>query len=378
MDLSFNEDQKMLRESAGKFLENEYDMESVRRDWEDEKGFSRTLWNKMSELGWLALRLPEQYGGLELGFTDLGVILEEMGRAGMAGPFVPTVLAAEAVMEVGTENQKQTWLPGIAQGRIRGGLALWEPEYWYGPEGIQLFAEPRANGFVLNGTKLFVLDADDAQLMIVAARTGKKENPEDGITLFLVDGETPGISKKPLKSFDGGRTQSEVVFENAEIPESNVLGRLDGGWPVLNNILNKGAAALALECVGGGSKALAMAVDYAKIRVQFDQPIGSFQAIKHKCAQIMKELEGARSIAYYAAWAVEQGGIEADMGASLAKAYCSEFYRNATTEATQIHGAISLTWEHDIHIYLKRSKMNEQCFGDPTYHRERLASKLGY
>ncbi len=157
--------------------------------------------------------------------------------------------------------------------------------------------------------------------------------------MFLVDGKIPGISKQSLKSFDGGRTQSEVVFENAEIPATNVLGRVDGGWPVLNSVLNKGAKALALESVGGGSKALAMAVDYAKIRVQFDQPIGSFQAIKHKCAQIMKESEGAGSIAYYAAWAVEQGGIEADIGASLAKAYCNEFYRNVTTEATQIHGA---------------------------------------
>ncbi len=378
MDLSFSEDQAMLRKSAGKFFENECSMEFLRKSWESERGFSVSLWNKMADLGWLALRVPEQYGGLGLGFVDLGILLEEMGRFALAGPFVPTVLAAESIMEAGSEKQKQDWLPKIANGEIRATLALWEPEFSYGPAGIRMFAEPHSDGFVLNGTKLFVMDGHVSELMIAAARTTDSEEPEEGITLFLIDEEIAGVSKQPLKGMDKGRNQSEVVFKSASIPSSKLLGSLDGGWPVLNRTLNKGAVALSLESVGGGGRVLEMAVDYAKIRVQFDRPIGGFQAIKHKCAQMMTEVEGARSIAYYAAWAVEAGGIEAEIAASLAKAYCSEMYRNATAEATQIHGAIALTWEHDLHIYLKRAKMNEQCFGDPSFHRDKLASILDY
>jgi alkylation response protein AidB-like acyl-CoA dehydrogenase len=378
MDPAFGEEQKILRESAGKFLEKECDMQSVREAWEDETGYSSILWNKMAELGWIGLKIPEQYGGMDMTFVDLGVLLEEMGRAAAPGPFLSTVLAAQAIIEAGSEEQKMKYLPLIAAGKIRATLALWEPQYCYGPAGIHMVARPQTDGFHLTGTKLFVMDGHVSELMVVAARTKKGENPEEGITLFLLDRGVAEISTQLLESLDGGRKQSAVVFQDLWIPSSRVLGEADRGWPVLNRILNKGAVAVSLESVGGGRKTLEMTVDYAKIRVQFDRPIGGFQAIKHKCAEMMAEVEGAASIAYYAAWAIDQGGVEAEIGASLAKAYCSEMYRNVTAEATQIHGAIALTWEHDLHIYLKRAKMNEWYFGDPIFHKEKLAGILGY
>lgn len=378
MDLRFSEEQKALRNSARKFIQNEFDMESVLKIWEDERGYTEDTWRRMADLGWLGLRIPEEYEGLGLSFVDLAVLLEEMGRVAMPGPFLSTILAAEAIIDAGSPERKEEVLPGIACGGSKATLAISEPTFRYDAGGISLRAVPEDEVYVINGTKLFVLDGHVSDLIVLATRTRESEQPEEGITLFLVDEEVAGVSTQLHSTLDGGRKQCEMVFENVRVPASKVLGEVNNGWPTLRRTLNKGAVALSVEMVGGGQKVLDIAVEYAKVRVQFDQPIGSYQAIKHKCAQMMLEVEAARSIAYYAAYAIDVGGQEADIASSVAKAYCSEMYRSATVEAAQIFGAISLTWEHDIHIYLKRAKMNEYAFGDPAFHRELLATHLEY
>jgi alkylation response protein AidB-like acyl-CoA dehydrogenase len=287
-------------------------------------------------------------------------------------------MTAETIMDGGSAEQKRALLPSIAEGRSRAALAVWEPDYRYNSQGIALSATPMGMDFLLNGTKLFVLDAHTSQVMIVAARTRKTQNPGEGITLFLVETDNPAVSIRLHNTMDGGRKQCEVAFNHLQIPASKILGPVDHGWEILAQTLKKGAVALSLECVGGGQRVLDMAVDYAKIRVQFGRPIGSFQAIKHKCAQMMLEVEGARSIAYYAAWAIDQGGKEADIAASAAKSYCSEMYKKAVKDAVQIFGAIGMTWEHEMHLFVKRAKMNEFAFGDPSYHKEHLARIFEY
>jgi alkylation response protein AidB-like acyl-CoA dehydrogenase len=378
MDVRFSEEQEALRNSARKFFQNEFDTESVLAMWQDERGYTEDTWSRMADLGWLGLRIPEEYQGVGLSFVDLAVLVEEMGRVAMPGPFLSTLLATEAIIDAGSPEQKEEVLPKIACGETKATLAISEPAFGYDARGIRLRAVPEGEAYLLNGTKLFVLDGHVSDLVVLAARTRESEQPEDGITLFLVDKGVVGISTQLLSTLDGGRKQCEMVFENVRIPASRVLGEVDKGWPALRRTLNKGAAALSMEMVGGGRKVLDISVEYAKVRVQFDQPIGSYQAIKHKCAQMMLEVEAARSIAYYAAYTIDVGGQEADIASSVAKAYCSEMYRSATVEAAQIFGAISLTWEHDIHIYLKRAKMNEYAFGDPAFHRELLATELKY
>jgi alkylation response protein AidB-like acyl-CoA dehydrogenase len=378
MDVSLNKMQISMAKEARRFLEKECSMEYVREMFEDEKGFTDEVWAKMSEMDWMGLRIPEEYGGIGLSFMEMGILFEEMGRVAMPGPFLPTMLAAEAIIDAGTHEQKKTYLEKIAMGEIRATLALFEEDSGNGAAGITLTATAEGENYLLNGTKLFVLGGQVSDLMIVAARTSGGDTPEEGITLFLVDTNAPGISRQPLKTLDAGRRQSEVVFDAARVSAAGVLGEVDRGWGVIRNTLNKGAVALSLESVGGGQRSLEIAVEHAKERVQFDRPIGSFQAIKHKCAQIMLEVEGARSIGYYAALAMEKTGKEAALAASAAKAYAGDMFRNAASQAIQVVGAIGLTEEHEMHIYLKRAKMNEFLFGDPTFHREELARILEY
>ncbi len=379
MDLSFNEEQEMLRDSARKFLTNECSYEFVDRMWKDENGFTQNMWNTMVELGWLALRIPEEYEGLGLGFVELSILFEEMGRVALPGPFFSTVLATEILVDAGSAEQKETYLPKIAGGGMKATLAVGEVNFRDLASDVRFSASRDGDEFILNGTKLFVLDAHVSDLMILAARTRQTENSEQGISLLLIDRDVPGVSTQLLKTLDGGRKQCRVDFDRVQIPASKILGPVDQGWPLIKNIYKKAAVLLSMEAVGGGQKLLDMAVDYAKIRVQFNQPIGSYQAIKHKCATMMQEVEGARSIAYYAAWAVDQAeSNEADIAASTSKIYCCDMYRKAANETIQILGAIGFTWEHELHVFMKRAKMNEFLFGSPSFHREALAVLLDY
>lgn len=378
MDFGFSEEQDMLRQAAHDFLAENCPTTFVRQMMEDDKGYSPALWQKMAELGWLGLAFPEEYGGQGLGFVDLTVILEEMGATLLPSPFLSTVLlAGQTILLGGSEAQKQTYLPKIADGVLLATLAMTEPSGRFDAEGItEVKAMPAEDGFIISGTKLFVPDAHVADVMVVAARTKESGDKSFGISLFLVDSQTPGISTTLLKTMDQTRKQCEVVFNNVAVGRDRLLGMVDMGWPILSKVLNIATAALCAEMVGGAQRVLDMSVTYAKERVQFGRPIGSFQAIKHKCAEMMLQVESAKSAAYYAAWAVDEDAPEVPLAISMAKAYCSDTYRYTAGEGIQVHGGIGFTWEHDMHLYFKRAKYSEFTFGDATYHRELVAQEI--
>ncbi|MBW1710395.1 MAG: acyl-CoA/acyl-ACP dehydrogenase [Deltaproteobacteria bacterium] len=379
MDISFNEDQVEIRNQARRFFENECPIEYVREMFEDERGFTDEIWAKMAEMGWMALRIPEEYDGIGLGLTDLCVVLEEMGRALSTGPYFSTVvLAAEALIEAGNDAQKQAYLPKISTGETRGTLALFEPDSGPDPGYIQMEASSEGDGFVLNGTKLFVLDAHTADFMVCAARTEAGDDPAQGVTLFLVDTKAEGVSITPLVTMDRTRKQCEVKFGGVKVSKDDVLGEVDKGWGPLLKVLQKAQIALGADSVGGAQKAMEIAVEYANIRHQFNQPIGAFQAIKHQCANMLVDVEGARSLFYYTTWAMEEEEpTTASIAASAIKAFAADAYRNVTTSGVQVLGGIGCTWEHDMHFYLKRAKFNQVTLGDSAYHREEVMRLLG-
>ena len=377
MDFGFSEEQEMLRSSARDFLAKEAPMTYVRKMMEDERGFTDDLWRKMAELGWMGLVLPEAHGGSGLDFVDMVVVLEEMGRVVLPGPFFSTViLGGIAIAEAGSPAQQQAYLPKIASGALKATLAQIEPSGRWDADGIQLAARPKGSGYVLEGTKLFVPDANVADVFVVAARVPGTAGAE-GVSLFVVDAKAPGIAVTMLKTMDQTRKLGEVVLKNVEVGADALLGKAGGGWPVLARVVDRGKVGLAAEMCGGAQKVLEMSVDYAKVREQFGKPIGSFQAIQHKCANMLVEVESSKSITYYAAWAVANDVPEAPLAAAMAKAYTSDAYRHTAGEGIQIHGGIGFTWEHDMHIYFKRAKSSEVTFGDATWNRELVAQLIG-
>jgi alkylation response protein AidB-like acyl-CoA dehydrogenase len=301
-----------------------------------------------------------------------------MGAALLPSPFLSSVvLAGQTILIGGSEDQKQTYLPKIADGSLIATLALTEPSGRFDAEGVaEVKAAPVDGGFEISGTKLFIPDAHISDVMIVAARTKDAGDKSFGVTLFLVDSKAPGISTTLLKTMDQTRKQCEVVFDHVQVTRDQIIGQVDMGWPVLHKVLNLASAALCAEMVGGAQRVLDISVAYAKERVQFGRPIGSFQAIKHKCSEMMLQVESAKSAAYYAAWAVDEDVPAAPLAVSMAKAYCSDAYRYTAGEGIQIHGGIGFTWEHDMHLYFKRAKYAEFTFGDATYHRELVAQEI--
>lgn len=378
MDVSLNKVQIDIAKEARRFLDKECPTDYARDMFEDERGFTDEIWAKMTEMDWMRVRIPEPYGGMGMDQMDITMVLEEMGRAVVPGPFFSTVLlAAEAIMEAGGDSQKEHYLPGIAAGEIRGTLALHEPDGGADLGYIQMEARADEDGFVLDGAKLFVPDAHVADFLVCAARTEAGNDPAQGITLFLVDLSADGVSVSLLPAMDGTRKLCTVEFKEVRVSPEGVLGELHKGWIPLSRALQRAQVGLCAECVGGAQRAMEIATEYAKIRIQFDQPIGAFQAIKHRCAQMYVEVESSRSILYWAAWAQDHGDSkEAALAASVAKAYCSEAFTHVSTGAIQVLGGTGFAWENDIHLYLKRAKANEVALGDPTYHREKVAQLL--
>jgi len=377
MDFGFSEEQEMLRQSARDFLAKECPMTWVRRMMDDDRGFTDETWRKMAELGWMGLVLPEEHGGSGLTFVDLVVVLEEMGRAVLPGPFFSTVVVAGvALAEGGNAAQKQDLLPKLAAGQLRATLAQLEPSARWDAEGVACEAKPGGGGWALSGTKLFVPDAHTADVIVVAARAPGSTGA-DGVGLFLVDARASGVKTTLLKTMDQTRKLCEVVLENVRVPGERVLAEPGKGWPLLQRVVDRGKVGLCAEMCGGAQKVLEMSVEYAKVREQFGRPIGSFQAIQHKCANMLVEVESSKSATYYAAWAVANDVAEAPLAAAMAKAYCSDAYRHTAGEGIQIHGGIGFTWEHDMHIYFKRAKSSEVTFGDATWNRELVAQLIG-
>ncbi|MEY4164405.1 MAG: hypothetical protein RLZ84_1403 [Actinomycetota bacterium] len=370
MNFAFSEEQEELRKMVRSFLEAKSDESAVREQMETENGYDSAVWSQMAEqLGLQSLVVPEEFGGQGFSWVELGIVLEEMGRALLCAPFFSTaVLATQALLLSGDEAAKKAHLPGIASGETIATLATTEPSGKWDASGITAEAKGSGSDFTINGTKSFVIDGHTANLIIVAAKTGK------GISLFAVEGDAKGLTRTALSTMDQTRKQAKLEFKDTP---AKLIGTEGAGWDVLSKVFDLAAIGLAAEQVGGAQKVLEMSVEYAKVRVQFGRPIGSFQAIKHKCADMLLEVESAKSAAYYGMWCASEMNDELPSVASLAKAYCSEAYFHAAAENIQIHGGIGFTWEHPAHLYFKRAKSSELLFGDPTYHREQLAQRIG-
>jgi alkylation response protein AidB-like acyl-CoA dehydrogenase len=375
MDVQFTEEQSLLRETAASFLADRCPIELVRAVMESKDGPSAAvdeLWNAAASMGWTGLIIGEEHGGAGLGAVELAVLLEETGRVLMPAPLLSTVIGAYAIAIAGDEAQQARYLPAIATGKLRASLAQLEDGIGrWGPGGISLAAERTAKGLELTGTKLFAIDAGLAGLLIVPVRTFG--SGADGITLLVVEASTPGMTVEPTAYTDSTRKLATVSFDAAVVPKDAVLGEIGEGWPLLERVLDFAKVAVSAEMCGGAARVLELSVDYAKTREQFGRPIGSFQAIQHKCADMLVLLESARSSAYYAAWALANDEPEAHVSACMAKAYCSDAFTRVAGEGIQIHGGMGFTWEADLHLYYKRAKASALAFGDPVYNRELVA-----
>jgi alkylation response protein AidB-like acyl-CoA dehydrogenase len=376
MDLDLSEEQEMLRTMARDFLTKECPKTLVRELEEDEKGYSPDLWRKMADLGWMGLVLPEEYGGMGMEYMDLIILLQEMGRNILPGPYLSTVLLGSLpILWAGTDEQKTQLLPKIASGDAIVTMALYEPNARYDAAGVQLSASAQGDTFVLNGTKLFVDNAHVADHIIVAARTSEAGAPEDGVSLFLVDTQTTGVSREVIPTMADDKL-CEVALDNVTVSKDSLLGDLDKGWAIIARTLEHATMAKCAEMVGGAEAALDMTLEYVKERVQYGKPIGTFQVIQHYCANMWTSVATSRNLLYKVAWDLGEG-IPVSKEVAMAKGWINEAYKFVTERAVQCHGAIGLTRDHDIGLYYRRAKAGELAFGDTDFQRELVAQQMG-
>jgi alkylation response protein AidB-like acyl-CoA dehydrogenase len=372
LHFGLSEEQELLQRSARDFLAAECTPAVVREAAQESSGVSEALERKMVEMGWAGLLVPAAYGGLGLGVLDMAILLAELGRAAAPGPFLfSALLATTTILNAGDGRQKRAWLNRLASGECSASIAVLEESDRLDPDGVSARARRSGARVRLTGKKMFVPYADRADVLITACRTSG--NGPDGISLALVNPRSPGVRIRPLVSVDRTRRLFEVEMRAVEIPREDVLGRTGDGWKVLARLLDLGALGLAADSFGIAERVLGLSVEYSKIRHQFGRPIGSFQAIKHMAAEMVAEIEPARSLLWYAAHAQDALPRERGRAASMAKASLSEVAARAANRAVQIHGGIGFTWEHDLHFWFKRAKWNELAFGDPSFHRERVA-----
>jgi alkylation response protein AidB-like acyl-CoA dehydrogenase len=376
MDFGLSEEQELLQQSARDFLARECPTALVRQVTCSDDGFPRALYEKMAGMGWTGLIIPEALGGLGLTMLDLAVLAEEMGRAALPGPFFSSaVLATMTLLASAAASHKKYWLPRLAAGEVVGALAFIEESDRLDPPGIAARCIKTRSGYRLDGTKAFVTDAHVADFVIAAFRS--RGAGGTGICLFVVPRDTPGMTIRPLQDMDQTRRPCEVVFRDVEVPASARLADEKTGWKVLSRVMDAACVVLAADSLGGAQRALEMSVEYSKVREQFGRPIGSFQALKHMAAEMVSEIEPARSLVWYAAYAFDRVRRDAARAAAMAKARLSDVYCRTTNRAVQMHGGIGFTWEHDLHFWFKRAKWNETAFGNATFHRERVAQLAG-
>jgi alkylation response protein AidB-like acyl-CoA dehydrogenase len=376
MNLALSETQEMIRKSARDFLSSKCPKTLVREMEQDDQGYSPVLWQQMAELGWMGLVFPEKYGGAGMSFLDIAMLLEEMGRACLPSPFFSTVvLGGLPILDLGSEKQKEEYLPKISNGEIVLTLALTEPSARYDASSITVKATANGNDYIISGTKLFIPDAHIADYMLCVARTSEQIKAEDGITIFIVDTKNPGISCKVLDTIKD--KLCEVVFDQVRVPKENILGQLDRGWSELRKTIERASVAKCCEMVGGAQQVLEMTVTYAKERVQFGRPIGSFQAIQHHCADMMIYVDGSRLITYRAAWMLSQG-IPCTKEVAVAKAWTGEAYRKVIFLGHQVHGGIGFTLDYDLQLYFRRAKAAEVTFGDANFYSDIVADEMGF
>ncbi len=376
MDFAFSEEQEMLKKAARDFLTERCPKTLVKEMEESEQGYLPELWREMAGLGWMGLVFPEGYGGGDMSFLDLAVLLEEMGRACLPGPFFPTVvLGGLPILGAGDKAQKEEYLPRIASGKLILTLALTEPSARYDAASIAVRAVADNNDYLISGTKLFVPDAHVADYMLVVARTDEQSRPEDGVSIFLVDAKGSGISHTLLKTIAGDKL-CRVDFDRVRVPKQNILGELNQGWQQVEQILRRAAVAKCCEMVGAIQQVLEMTIDYAKTRVQFGRPIGSFQAIQQHCASMAIDVDSSRFITYRAAWMLSQG-IPCTKEVAMAKSWTASAYQRLALLGHEIHGAMGFTMHHDLQFYTRRAKAAEVSFGDVSFHREIVAREIG-
>jgi alkylation response protein AidB-like acyl-CoA dehydrogenase len=365
-----SEEREELRRTVRAFLDDKSPESEVRRLMATDEGYDPAVWRQMAEqLGLQGLAIPEELGGHGYSFLELAVVLEEMGRALLCAPFFSTVaLAATALLASGDDAAQKEHLPAIAAGQTIAAVALTEEGSDWTEAGVQLRAVKSGAGYRIDGEKLYVIDGHVADLILVAART------DAGVTLLAVPGDAAGLTRTPMVTMDATRKMARLSFDGTP---ATLVGADGRGWAGLRRTLDLAAAALASEQVGGAGRCLEMAGDYAKERVQFGRPIGSFQAVKHKLANLLMEVEQARSAAYYAAREAAEDGEDLALAAALAKSYCSDAYMHVAADNIQIHGGIGFTWEHPAHLYFKRAKTSQLLLGHPSYHRALVAEHVG-
>ena len=376
MNFAFSEEQEQFREMLRRFLDEKSPTAEVFRLMETPEGYDPAVWKQMAEeLGLQGVHIPETYGGQGFGFLELGIVLEEMGRRLLCSPYFSTVcLAANAILNAATEAQKQAMLPGIASGDTIATLALLEQEGRWDASGIHLGFARDGDAYRLSGSKQLVTDGATANLIIVAARRPGSSG-SDGLALFAVRGDAEGLAASPVEPLDATRKLAALDFSGVR---AELLGEGESAAPALAKTLDQACVCLAAESTGATQQCLDAAVAYAKQRVQFARPIGSFQALKHKSAEVLLEVESAKSAAYYACWAAAEDSEELPLAASVAKSFCDDAFLRAAAENIQIHGGIGFTWEADPHLYYKRAKSSGALLGDAAYHRARIATLKGF
>jgi 3-oxocholest-4-en-26-oyl-CoA dehydrogenase beta subunit len=376
MDFTLSEEQAMLRKSARDFLTDKCPKSYVRQMTADEKGYSPALWQEMAKLGWLGLAIPDLYGGFGMEFADLAVLLEEMGRACLLGPFFATVvLGALTILENGNEKQKAAYLPEIAAGKMIMTMALNEADGLYEASSIAATAFAERDDYIINGTKLFVPYAHVADYILCAARTGNQNDDNKDITVFIVPTKEKGIKCTPLQTMSGDKLCA-VTFDNVTVAKGSVLGGVGAGWPTVEKTMERAAAAVCCDTVGVLQKVLEMTLDYTKERKQFGKPIGAFQVIQQYMADMATYVDGLRFVSYQAAWRISEG-LPAARETAIAKAWSAESYEWCITKAHQIFGAVGVTGDHDLHFYTIRGKAAQLTYGNADFWRELVAKKMG-
>ncbi len=380
MALVLNEDQQILKQTAADFVRRESPLSRVRelRDSDDSDGFSRGLWAQMAELGWSSILVPEEYGGLSMGYLEMACVLEECGRNLVPEPLLSTaVMGVSAIVAAGSEEQKRELLPRVVDGSLLLALAHHERGARYDVFDIATVATPKPGGFVLSGKKSLVLDGHVADVLIVAARSNGERGDRDGISLFLVDPNSPGVTVEKHSTIDL-RNAALVTLADVEVAESSLLGELGQGGAVLEDVVGRAVVALSAEMLGNIQGACEMTLEYLKTRKQFGVLIGSFQALKHRAAIMFVETELARSTVLGACDAIDSAADNWLALASVAKARCSDTAVLVGHEGIQMHGGIGMTDEHDIGFFAKRARASELTFGDAAYHRRRFAGLSGF
>jgi len=383
MEFAFTEEQEMIRDTAAAFLAEVSTSEAIRQAMATERGYDPELWQRIcGEMYWQAIHVPEAYGGMGLGYVEVVAMMEQMGRYLLCSPFFSTVcLASNALLVAGSDEQKSQWLGKLcAEGltatvAFNGGVNRWDAQC------VTASYRREGDAFLLNGDYRYVIDGHTSELLIVAAREEGSQG-EQGLSLFLLPADSAGVSTKWLPTMDQARKQASVCLTDVALSADALLGETGQGWTALSEVINLASVALAAEQVGGCQQLLDMTVDYTAERVQFNRPIASFQAVKHKAADMMLQTEVARSGVYYAACvaqeALEGGELAAELpeAASVAKSYCSDAYFAIAGDALQLFGGVGFTWEYDVHLYFKRAKSSEHLLGNGAVHRERLAALL--